>query len=90
MVQNRWTWRIPPATGRTDPPHQPLRHHPTERTGNQIRLNTKIPQGRDGAWHINCMQGTEELLSGEGGTHSDSRSLDIADFSDHENVSILA
>ena len=90
MAQDGWTWRIPPATGWTDPPYQALRDYTTERAGNQIRLNAKIPQGGDGARHINRMQRTKQLLSSECGAHGDGGGFDIADFPDHENVRILA
>lgn len=63
MAQDGWTWRIPPATGWTDPPYQALRDYTTERTGNQIRLNAKIPQSRDGARRINGMQESIPLLT---------------------------
>ena len=90
MVQHPGTWGVPPATLWTDPPYQPLGHHAAERTGNQIRLNAKVAQGRDGAWRIDGMQSAKQLLPGERRAYGNRRGLNIADFSNHENVSILA
>ena len=86
MAQEGWTGCIPPAAFRTDPPYQPLCDHTAERAGKQIRLNAKIPQGRDGARRINCMQSTKQLLPGECGAHGHSRGFDIADFPNHALV----
>jgi len=77
-------------TMRTDATHEPLGASQNDRGGNQERRNAHIVQARDGAGCVVTVHGAEHLVPGERGFHGDFGGLGIADFTDHDDVRILA
>ena len=78
-----------PALG-TEFAHQSLRHHAEQTGRHQKRLHAHVYQPRHGTDGIVGVQRREYQMTRETGLHRDLRCLEVADFSDHDDVGVLA
>ena len=53
-------------------------------------LDAHVRKAGDGAGSVIGVQGAEHQVAGERRAHGDLRGLEIADFSDHDDVRVLA
>ena len=75
---------------RTNAAHEALGAGENHRGGNQERRNAHVVQARDGAGRVVAVQRAEHLVAGERGFDGDFGGLGVADFTDHDDVRVLA
>ena len=73
-----------------DGAHQALAEHRHQGGGNQERLDAHVDQTRDRARGIVGVQGAEHQVTGQGGLNGNLRGLQVAHFTHHDDVRVLA
>ncbi|OIQ77617.1 hypothetical protein GALL_406830 [mine drainage metagenome] len=84
---DRWLIRL--ATRRAEISHQALGLDAHDRGGQEIVFDPHVEQPVDGTRGIVGMKRRQHHVSGECGLHGDLGGLQVADFSDHDDVRIL-
>src|SRR5262245_55751547 len=74
----------------TDSPNQSLRSNQVYRCRQQEWFNSHIHEPADGAWRVICMQRAENEMSGQCCFDRNSGSLTVTDFSDQNDIGVLA
>ena len=75
---------------RAQPPNETLGHDRAHGGGDEERLHAEIDQARDGGGCVVRVQSAEDEMAGEAGVGGDGRGLEVANFSDHDDVRRLA
>ena len=75
---------------RAVPTDQPLRHRPDQGACDKKRFHPHVDQARDGAGGIVGVQRGQHQVARQRSLHGDLRGLEIADFTDHDDVRVLA
>ena len=70
--------------------HQALRHHAQQTRRHQEGFDPHVHQTRHRANGVVGMQRGEHQMAGEARLHRDLRGFEIADFTDHDDVRVLA
>src|SRR6266478_6659431 len=74
----------------TQAPNEPLRHDRAYRGGDKEPLNADVNQTSDGGGGVVGVQRTENKMSGQARVRCNARSLEVANFPDHNDVRRLA
>ncbi len=90
LGEERFVRLVGRAAIATDAPEQTLPEDGIEGGGNQERLDAHVDQARDRAGGVVRVQGGEDKVPGERGLDGDLRRLQIARFTDHDAVGVLA
>src|SRR4029077_4373410 len=64
--------------------------HGLEGRGDQERLDAHIDQAGDGAGRIGSVEGAEDQMAVNGGVDGNLRGLEVAHFTNHDDVGVLA
>ena len=75
---------------RADAAHEALGAGENDRRRNQERRDAHVVQARDGAGSVITMHRAQHLVAGERGFDGDFRGFGIANFTDHDDVRVLA
>lgn len=78
------------AGGRVQAPHQALGEDAVDGRGNQVAFDTHVQQARDTRRRAVGVQGREHQVAGEGRLDGDAAGFQVADFTDHDHVRVLA
>ncbi len=70
--------------------NQPLRQYAKQAGGQKIGLDAHVGQTRHGARRVVGMQRCQHQMAGKRRLHGNLRRFQIADFTDHDHVRILA
>ncbi len=74
---------------RADRAHEPLRDERFHDRGEQERLDIHIEQTSDAADCVVRVQRAENKMASHGSANGDVRRLDVANFTDHDDVRVL-
>src|SRR2546430_16779175 len=83
-------WRRCLSALATRATYEPLRQDAAYRRRQKVRLDPHIGKARYGADRIVGVQGRQNQVPGEARLNRDLRGFEIADFSDHDDVGVLA
>src|SRR5882724_2269068 len=75
---------------RADAAHEALRAGKDDGGRNQKRSDAHVVKTRDGAGGVIAMHGAQNLMAGQGRLDGDLGGFGVADFTDHDNVRVLA
>ena len=75
---------------RANAAHEALRAGENDGGGNQEGRDAHVVHTRDGAGRVITVHGAQHLVAGERGFDRDFRGFGIANFTDHDDVRVLA
>src|ERR1700677_2780006 len=90
LTQDRLARLVRRATAGADAPNEALPEHALEARGDQERLDAHIDETGNGAGCVIGVQRGEDKVTGERGLNGDLGGFQIARFTDHDAVRVLA